>query len=251
MKISVIVATYNSEKYLSRTLESILSQNFDNYEVLVVDGNSTDSTVDIIKEYQQKFGGKLRWISEKDNGIYDAMNKGVNLSTGEVVGFLNSDDLYASPDVLSTIASAMSNVDCVFGNLDFVLPEDISRVIRIWRSTPYYKGAFRKGWHPAHPTFYARKECYEKFGGYIDTLAVSADFELMLRFLERYQISSKFIPETLVKMSIGGESTGSIKKIFLGNKNIRKAFKINGIKPQAFYTLRRLFPKIINRLKHW
>ncbi|MBD5324154.1 MAG: glycosyltransferase [Bacteroides sp.] len=250
MKISVITSTFNSAKTVRDTFESILRQTHTDIECIVVDGASRDGTVDIIREYESKFNGRMRWISEPDKGIYDAMNKGIKMASGEIIGFLNSDDVFANQNILRRIDTEIQNVDCIYGNLDFVEISSTSKIVRTWRGSPYTKGAFKRGWHPAHPTFYARKECYEKFGGYNTSLSVSADFELMLRFLEKNNISNKFIPEVLVHMRMGGESTGSLKNILIGNKNILKAFEINEITPQRFYTFRRLIPKLINRIKH-
>lgn len=248
--ISIITTSFNSMATIGDTLSSILSQRYPDFECIVVDGGSNDGTLEVIKEFQPQFNGKLKWISEPDQGIYDAMNKGIHLAKGDIIGFLNSDDYFASDNSLTYIAENIDSVDCVYGDLDFVACADNQTIVREWRGSQYKEGAFVKGWHPAHPTFYAKKECYDKFGGYDIKFDVSADFELMLRFIEKHKISNRYIPEVLVKMRTGGESTGSLSKILLGNKNIKRAFKKNGIRPQKFYTLRRILPKIIDRIKH-
>ncbi len=250
MKISIITATWNSGATLRDTLESVLQQSYTNYEILIIDGGSSDNTHDIVEEYIPKFDGRLHWHTGKDKGLYDAMNKGIARATGDIIGILNSDDFYADSDVLSRIAEGCRNVEAVYGNLDFVDASDTSRVVRQWRGSQHRPGAFLKGWHPAHPTFYARRKCYERLGGFDISFDVSADFELMLRFLEANRISNRYIPHTFVKMRMGGESTGSIGKIIQGNKNVLRAFRKNGFKVPPFYLLRRLAPKALNLIKN-
>ena len=249
MKISIITATYNSGATLRDTLDSILSQSYPDYEVLIIDGGSKDDTKDIVDEYIPKFNGRLKWYTGRDRGLYDAMNKGISRATGDIVGILNSDDFYASPDVLVAIAEGCRDVEAVYGNLDFVEEKNTEKVVRQWRGSQHTAGAFLKGWHPAHPTFYARKECYDRLGGFDISFDVSADFELMLRFIEKEGLSNRYIPITFVKMRMGGESTGSIKKILQGNKNVLRAFRKNGFKVSSFYLVRRLVPKAINIIK--
>ncbi|WP_289759999.1 glycosyltransferase family 2 protein [Muribaculum intestinale] len=250
MKISIITATWNSGATLRDTLESVLRQSYKDYEILIIDGGSTDNTHDIVEEYIPKFDGRLHWHTGKDKGLYDAMNKGIARATGDIIGILNSDDFYADSDVLSRIAEGCWNVEAVYGNLDFVDASDTSRVVRQWRGSQHRPGAFLKGWHPAHPTFYARRKCYERLGGFDISFDVSADFELMLRFLEANRLSNRYIPHTFVKMRMGGESTGSIGKIIQGNKNVLRAFRKNGFKVPPFYLLRRLAPKALNLIKN-
>lgn len=204
MTISIITATYNSGKTLRDTIESVLSQTYDDIEYIIVDGASEDNTLDIVREYEPRFNGRMKWFSEPDNGLYDAMNKGIDRASGDVVGILNSDDFYADPDVLGAIADGCSNVDAVYGDLDFIDEKDLNKVVRQWRGSQHTPGAFLKGWHPAHPTFYVRKECFDRLGGFDISFDVSADFELMLRFLEKGGLSNRYIPKTFVKMRMGG-----------------------------------------------
>lgn len=250
MKISIVTATYNSGATLRDTLESILGQSYRDYEVLIIDGGSKDNTRQIVEEYMPKFDGRLFWHSGKDKGLYDAMNKGIARATGDVVGILNSDDFYADSEVLGKIADGCSDVDAVYGDLDFVDATDTTKVVRQWRGSQHTPGAFLKGWHPAHPTFYARRRCYDKFGGFDISFDVSADFELMLRFIEAARLSSRYVPYTFVKMRMGGESTGSIGKIIQGNKNVLRAFRKNGFDVPPFYLVRRLAPKALNIIKN-
>lgn len=253
MKISIITASYNSERTIADTIESVLAQTYKDIEYLIVDGASTDKTMEIARSYEIRFNGRMRIISEPDKGIYDAMNKGIAMATGDIVGILNSDDFYKDPDVLASISKAFedNDVDCVYGNLEFVDSTDTSKVVRTWHGSQHYPGAFLKGWHPAHPTFYARKCCYERYGGFDITLNVSADYELMLRLIERHKLRNMFLDKCMVCMRYGGESTGSISKIVEGNRNVLKALQKNGFKtpPQLIFFLKRLSPKAWNMIK--
>lgn len=249
MKISIITATWNSSRTVADTIESILSQDYQDWEHIIVDGLSSDETLKIINSFSSRYRDRLHVVSEKDNGLYDAMNKGIQLATGDVIGILNSDDFFANCQVLSKIAENIEDVDAVYGNLIFVDSKDSNKVVRYWQGSQYSFGAFQKGWHPAHPTFYARKHLFEAYGGFDLSFAVSADFELMLRFLERKETSSKYIDYVIVKMRMGGESTGSIRRIIQGNKNILRAFRKNGFTPPRFYTIKRIYPKFINLIK--
>lgn len=249
MKISIVTATWNSAGTLRDTLESVLGQSHEDFEHIIVDGLSSDATLDIVREYEPRYAGRLRVICGKDKGIYDAMNKGIAAATGDVIGILNSDDFYADSEVLAKVAEAMDGVDAVYGNLDFVDENDTRKVVRRWQGSQHKRGGFLKGWHPAHPTFYARRELFDRYGAFDISFAVSADFELMLRMLERDETKSRYIDHTMVKMRMGGESTGSISKILAGNKNILRAFEKNGFKVPRFYTLRRLAPKALNMIK--
>lgn len=223
-------------------------QTYSDIEYIVVDGLSEDNTVSIIEEYSHLFAGRLRFLSEPDKGIYDAMNKGIQMATGDIIGILNSDDLLMDDDVLKDIALAFDDkTDAICGNLYFVDVNDVNHVVRIWKGSPYR--SFTKGWHPAHPTFYARRQVYEKYGAFDITFDVSADFELMLRLIEKYHICIKYVDRYMVKMRVGGESTGSIQNIIKGNKNIIKAFKKNGVSVSLFYPIIRLFPKAVNLMK--
>ena len=253
MKTSIITATYNSSATLRDTLDSILRQTYQDYEVIIQDGMSTDDTLAIARSYESRFGGRLKIFSEKDNGLYDAMNRGIGHAAGDVVGILNSDDFYADNDVLRIIHDTMEHgqVDCVYGNLKYVLQGDTSVVVRHWQGSQYSEGAFCKGWHPAHPTFYVRKKCLDRYGAFDTSFAVSADFELMLRLIEKHRITNKYIDHCLVMMREGGESNGKLSNIIKGNRNIMRAFRKNGIQVSMFYPVRRLLPKIIERIRNY
>lgn len=246
MKISIITATYNSAATVKDTLGSILNQSYKDYELIIKDGGSKDNTLEICKEYEPKFEGRMRIVSARDKGIYDAMNEGIKFATGDVIGILNSDDFYYDSEVLDDIASTIEKekVDCVFGDLIFVDAEDTNLVKRVWKGSPYKKGCFYKGWAPAHPTFYARRELFQKYGGFNIDYKVSADFDLMLRFLGVHKATSAYIPRHFVKMRMGGESTGSIKSIIRGNKDIIHVLNENGFHVTYFYMVRRIVPKV-------
>lgn len=243
MKISIITATYNSASSISACIASINNQTYQNIEHIIIDGSSTDNTIDIANNTPSRI---TKIVSEQDKGIYDAMNKGIALATGDIIGILNSDDFLASDDILELIAKTFEqeNCDAIFGNLDFVASNNTEKVVRKWKSSSFETGSFAKGWHSPHPTFYVRREIYEKYGTFDISLNVSADFEIMLRFLERYKIKAYYLDRIIVKMRYGGESTGSLRKILRGNLNIKKAFKKNKIKVSPFYPFIRLIPKL-------
>ncbi len=240
MKISIITVTYNNTDTIANCVASVYNQTHEDIEHIIVDGASSDNTLKIIKANPSRVA---EIISEPDNGIYDAMNKGIRLATGDIIGILNSDDYYADNRIIKKIVTIFENekVDSVFGNLEFVDQHDTNKGIRVWKSSKFKPGSFKKGWHPSHPTFFVKKEVYEKYGLFDASFDVSADFELMLRFIEKYKISTYYLDETIVKMRYGGESTGSLKRIFIGNKNVLRAFKKNGIKVPPLY---RLLPKL-------
>ena len=245
MKISIITVCFNSAATLLDTLGSVRSQSYGDYELIVVDGGSSDGTVTMLADYEKHFGGRMRWISEPDKGIYDAMNKGTAVATGDVIGFLNSDDYYFDNEVLHDIATAFKqnpDIDAVHGNLDFI--NEKREVVRIWRGSPYRPGIFNSGWAPAHPTFYCRRNCFERFGGFDISLTCSADFELMLRFIEKNKISTSYLNRNMVSMRIGGESTSGIKSLLKSRKQLHKAFLLNGINVPYFYYIRRICKKL-------
>lgn len=251
MKISIITTTYNSGLTLCDTIESVLIQKYADIEYIIIDGNSTDDTIDIIRKYKSLFNGRLHYISEPDKGIYDAMNKGIKIATGEIIGFLNSDDLFCDNNIIELVANAffVNEIDAVFGNLYFVDKCNISKIVRVWKGTHYVQNSFRKGWHPAHPTFYVKKEIYDRLGGFDISFKVSADFELMLRFIEKNQISTYYLNYYFLKMRMGGESTKNIFKIIEGNKNVLRAFEKNRIPISCFYLIWRLLPKFFDIIK--
>ena len=205
MKLSIVTATYNSEKTVRDTIESVLSQTYLDYEYLLVDGGSKDSTLDILREYESKFKGRMHWKSERDKGIYDAMNKGFQKATGDVLMLINSDDLFARPDALELVVQEFEKhpeADGVYADLYYVSQNNIDNIVRVWKTGE--QKPMKRGWLPAHPTFYVRRECYEKYGYFNLSYPLAADFELMLRFVEGHGIKLTYLPEYLVKMRLGG-----------------------------------------------
>ncbi len=244
--ISVITVVFNGAATLEQTILSVLEQNYANVEHIVIDGGSTDATPDIIRRYE---GSIDYWVSEKDAGVYDAMNKGLSLATGEVVGFLNADDTYSDSSVLGQIANAFQDktLDACYADLVYVSQDD-QRVIRYWRSRDFRKGDFALGWCPAHPTFYARRSVIERLGYFDDTLKLAADAELMMRYLERWGIRSRYIPRVWVRMRLGGKTNRSLKNIIQQNREILIALARNNIpvSPLLFAT-----NKIIDRIRQF
>jgi len=249
LKISIITVVWNNASTIKDAIDSVLNQTYENIEYIVVDGASIDGTVEIVQIYGDKIN---KFISEKDTGLYSAMNKGIKLATGDIVGILNSDDVYFDKYVVENVATEFkeNDVDSVYGDLYYVEENDLNKVVRYWRSSHFKEGSFAKGWHPPHPTFFVKREVYEKHGLFDLEMKVSADFELMLRFLEKYKISTIYLSKVLVRMRVGGESNRSIKNIIAGNKSILRAFNKNRIQVNKFlYFLYRFVPKIIQMIK--
>lgn len=245
MKISIITVSYNSAATIRDTIKSLLAQSYSNIEYIIVDGLSKDNTVEIIKEYEPKFNGRMRWVSEKDKGLYDAMNKGFRMATGDVIGIINSDDLFSDPLAIEKVVNcfkANNPVDCVFADLYYVAQNDTSKIVRYWQTGE--KKPFAKGWHPAHPTFYVKREVYERCGLFDLEYKLAADFELMLRLVEKENISMVYLPEPLVRMRLGGATSKNLTNIKKGNIECVRAFKKNGIKVSNLYPFYRLLPKI-------
>lgn len=230
MKIWVITATWNCKETVADCLASVAAQTHPEREHIVIDGSSDDGTLGVLENHRDKIKVLL---SEQDQGIYDALNKGIEQANGDVVGFLHADDLYANSDVLASIAAAFadSKVDAVYGDLVYVEKNDTARVIRYWRAGEYRPARLRWGWMPPHPTFYVRRKMYERYGGFDLALGSAADYELMLRFLLKHRINTAYIPEVLVKMRIGGTSNASLKSRLLANRMDRKAWQVNDLKP--------------------
>ena len=243
MKISIITVVYNNPQ-VYEALDSILNQRLEGeLESIVVDGGSRAETIEAIKPYLPRLG---YFISERDNGIYHAMNKGLTMATGDIVGTLNSDDLYADDQVLQKVMEAFQDplVDIVYGDLVYVSAADTSRVIRYWRSKPYHAGLFEKGWMPPHPSFFARREIYEKYGLFNLDFKIAADFELMARFLAYHSAPAVHLAEVLVKFRMGGASNQSIRNILRANLESRRACLLNGLKISPLFILRKIGSKI-------
>ncbi len=247
MLISVITATYNSERTLIDTIRSLQIQTFQSFESVFIDGNSKDSTLDIINrsELEQK-----QVYSEPDEGIYQAMNKGIAHAKGDVIGFLNSDDFYADENVLKDVAFLFKDpeVDACYGNLCYVGKQNKNKIVRHWKSESFKAGMFQKGWVPPHPTFFARREVYEKYGGFDTSFKIAADYELLLRMFEVEKIKTVYLPKVLVHMRLGGETNKSIQNIISQNQEIWKALKKHNLNPTLWsYFL----SKTMNRLSQY
>jgi len=247
MRISIITACYNSALTVKDCIHSVSLQTWQDIEQIIVDGDSSDNTVELIRSLPSRVSVI---ISEPDEGLYDAMNKGISLATGDVIGILNSDDLYIDNQVLHDVAGLMTETgaESLFADLYYVYPDNTDKIFRYWKTSSFVPGSFSKGWHPPHPTFFVRKEIYEKYGLFDTSLKVSADFELMLRFLEKHRISTCYLARPILKMRHGGQSSGSLKNIITGNINCYKAFKKNGIRVSPFYFLYRAAPKVMQIL---
>ena len=242
MKISIITTSYNSAATLRDTMESVLRQAYTDYEYIVVDGASKDGTVDIIREYEPRFEGRMRWVSEPDRGIYDAMNKGVAMATGDVVGLLNSDDFYTSDDVLATIAREFQSPnapDAIYGDVHYVDETDTTKVVRYYSSHKFTRKRMLMGYMPAHPSFYVRRECYEKYGSFDTSYRVAADFENLLRLIYVNKIRTRYIAKDFVTMRMGGASSSGVSSYLRIAADHFSAFKKNGIRPKyVLYFLR-------------
>jgi glycosyltransferase involved in cell wall biosynthesis len=276
MKVSLITVSYNSAKTIVDTLESVKAQTYGNIEYIIIDGNSSDGTVDIVRQFVIAKQGTMQgrsegasqdlpedlsknlinvasqgvvttFLCEPDNGIYDAMNKGLALATGDIIGVLNSDDFYCSNDVIEQVVYAFeeNKTDCLYGDLNYVDPIDTTKIVRKWRSGSFRKENFLKGWMPPHPTFFVRKTCYEKFGKFDTRFKSAADYELMLRFLFKESCSALHLPKVMIHMRAGGISNVSLKNRIRANREDRLAWKINGLKPKWFTLLRKPLSKLL------
>jgi glycosyltransferase involved in cell wall biosynthesis len=243
MKISVITVSFNSASTIVDTLRSVNEQSHRDIEHIVIDGASNDDTVALVRRHGRRVA---HLVTERDRGIYDAMNKGLALARGDYVGFLNADDYFADCGVLSKIAHAMQlkTIDACYGDLVFVDPADSKRIVRYWRSRRYEQGLCSRGWMPAHPTFYARRSVYERYGSFDLSFRIAADFEMSLRLLDVAGLRTVYIPETLVHMRAGGESTRSLANVFLANREASQACRKHGFRGGVGFMARKLASKL-------
>lgn len=229
-KVSIITAVYNDAGLIEDAIRSVMGQTYKNIEHLIIDGSSTDGTLDVIKRYGSS---TVKWVSEPDKGIYDAMNKGIRLATGNFIGILHSDDLFAHNKVIEQAVFLMKEcaVDSCYGDIVFIDRNNSNRIVRYWRAGPYRKQLFEKGWMPPHPTFFCKRSVYEKYGYFNLDFPLAADYELMLRFLYKHNVSTAYIPEVLVHMRTGGTSKPGRYTIGAIKENYR-AWKVNDLKPR-------------------
>ena len=227
-KVSVVTTVLNGREFIADTIESVLAQSYPNIEHVVKDGGSTDGTLEVLARY----AGKIKLVSKKDSGIYDGMNQALAEATGDIVAILNSDDMYAGPGSVAAMVGAMTSLgaDTAWSDLVYVDRKDASRVVRKWRSSAYTPGKFQKGWHPPHPTFFVRRGLYEKYGYFRTDMRVSADYELMLRFLEKYRVSGVYVPEVTVKMRSGGTSGSNLARLYKMRREDHEAWRVNSLK---------------------
>ena len=228
MKVSVVTAVFDRAGTVAAAIDSVQFQSWDGVEHVIQDGGSTDGTIEII---QQRARSNTAFVTERDDGIYDAINRGIRRATGDVIGLMHSDDMFAHAHVLKKVAAAFTNpaVDGVYGDLVYVAADDSNRVIRHWRSGEYHPALLARGWMPPHPTLYLRREVFDRYGLYDTSFRIAADYDAMLRYLVRGQIKLAYIPEVLVKMRVGGESNRSLGRILLKSREDLKALRNNGV----------------------
>ena len=248
MKISIITVVYNNQLTIRDAIESILCQTYKDIEYIIVDGASTDGTIEVIESYGNKI---TTFISEPDKGLYDAMNKGIALATGEVVGILNSDDFYSDTFVIEKIMKIFStqDVQSVFADLVYVHPDNLDKVVRHYDSSYFHPSKFAYGWMPAHPTFFVKREMYQKYGFFKVDYKIAADYELLVRFLAKYEVSYMYLNEVIIKMRIGGISTSGLKSNYILNKELIRACRENEIYTNWMMVLSKYPKKILGLIK--
>lgn len=248
MKVSIITVVYNNKVTVVDAIKSVLSQDYQNIEYIVIDGQSTDGTVEEIKPYLKYIS---HFLSEPDKGIYDAMNKGLKLATGDIIGILNSDDFYDNDHIISDVVSNFKSkkVDLIFGDIVYVKPDNLEKITRYYSSANFSPNKFAWGWMPAHPSCFFKREVYEKYGYFKTDYKISADYELLTRFMAKYKISYDYIPQVFVKMRTGGASTANFKSNWILNKEIVRACRENGIKTNIYKVLLKYFVKIFELIR--
>ena len=251
MTITIITATYNSAKTVKDTFESILRQSYTDYEYIIIDGASKDDTLALIKQYEPRFEGRMKYISEPDKGLYDAMNKGLKMATGDVVGILNSDDFYTSDDALQTIADAFNanDIDATYGDIHFVNDDDLTKMVRYYSSSVFKRSYMRFGLMPAHPSFYCKRSIYEKYGAFDTSYRIAADFENLLRLIFIHRIKTLYIPKDFVTMRTGGASTAGFASRRKIMREHLQAMKKNGVYSNFFLLSLRYFYKIYELMR--
>lgn len=242
LKVSIITVSKNSKDTIVDTIQSVINQSYANIEYIIIDGASKDGTIEIIKKYN---GHIAAFLSEEDNGIYDAMNKGIRMASGDIVGILNSDDIFYSNDIVEKIVQEFvtNNIDAVYGDVQFINPSN-SKVIRYYSSKNFNRNKFQYGIMPAHPSFYAKRELFEKFGYYKTDYQIAADFELLLRFIYKNKINCRYLNYPFVSMRPGGVSNRNVKSNWILNKEIMRACKENGLKTNYIKIYSKYFKKI-------
>lgn len=244
MKISVITVVYNRANTIEKAIRSVLTQDYHDVEYVVVDGGSTDGTINVINRYMDNIH---QYISGKDDGMYDALNKGIKLATGDIIGVLHADDWFASPHIITKIAAAFvrdQQLDAVYGDIAFIKEDDPDKVVRYYSSSIFKPSLLTWGFIPAHPTFFCKRKCFEKFGYYKTDFDIAADYELLLRFFKVHHIRAKYLPLRFTNMNLGGKSTKGIRSTVKINQEIVKACRQNNISTNYFKLYSRYFFKI-------
>lgn len=244
--ISIITATFNSAKTLKDTIQSVLRQTNKDFEYLIIDGGSTDETIDIVKSYESEFSGRLKWVSEKDEGIYDAMNKGIKMASGDVVGILNSDDYFTSDDILQTVDNAFKSheIDAIYGDIHFIRDGNPQKCVRYYSSRMFRPFWLRFGFMPAHPSFYCKREIFDKAGLYSLDYKIGADYEMMVRLFKRHKIKSLYANKDFVTMRTGGASNNNVRSRLTLIEEDVKACRVNGIYTNRFFIMLKFLYKI-------
>ena len=244
--ISIITATYNSAETINDTIKSVLCQTNKDFEYLIIDGGSTDETIDIVKSYESEFSGRLKWVSEKDKGIYDAMNKGIKMASGDIIGILNSDDYYTSDDILQTIADAFKcqDVDAIYGDIHFIKDGVPDKCVRYYSSRLFSPFWLRFGFMPAHPSFYCKREVFDKSGLYRLDYKIGSDYEMMVRLFRKHKISSRYVPKDFVTMRTGGASNSNLNSRLTLIKEDVRACRDNGIYTNELFVCLKFLYKI-------
>jgi glycosyltransferase involved in cell wall biosynthesis len=247
-KVSIITVCYNSATTIDDTIQSVLSQTYPNIEYIIIDGLSTDNTLEVVNNYQDKIS---KIFSEKDNGLYDAINKGISLASGDIIAILNSDDFYIDNNVINDVVEKFEKekTDTLYADLYYVDTVDTNKVVRHWVSGNYKNGLFFKGWMPPHPTFFVKKEVYNKYGTFNLDFKSAADYEIMLRFIHKHKIKIGYLPRVIVRMRIGGVSNNSLLNRIKANREDKKAWIINGLRPKPYTLLFKPLSKLMQFVK--
>jgi glycosyltransferase involved in cell wall biosynthesis len=247
-KVSIITVAYNSITTIQDTIESVLGQDYPQIEYILIDGASTDGTVNLVKSYRDRI---THLISEPDRGMYDALNKGLALATGDIIGILNSDDIYAHPQVIATVVAALQDTqaDCVFADLVYVSPTHPNKVLRYYSSAPFNPRRFAYGWMPAHPTVFIKRWAYDRYGYFKTNYKIAADYELLIRFLAKHQLSYAYVPQVWVKMRAGGISTRNLMSNWILNREIVRGCAENGIRTNLLKVFSKYFTKVFQLIR--
>ena len=244
MKVSLITVCWNVAPVIAETLDSVFAQEHQDLEVIVIDGASKDGTLDILETYRPRLA---HLVSEKDHGIYDAMNKGLARATGDIIGFVNAGDLLMDPTVITEVVKKFQThkVDAVYGDIIMVDEADISHVKRTWKSGDYHKSNFTKGWMPPHVATFIRKSAYDSFGYFNTDLRIAADYEILFRFLYKHELATLHVPKVLVRFRLGGMSNGSVRHVLKANTEVRRSWRLNGFQAPPMLVTRKLWSKVM------